>query len=158
GDPAALERLFVAFYPRILKIAEVRLGRRLTTLFDPADIAQSVFGRALRSLPRYEDRGPGSFGAWLEAIVNSTIREKARWVDAGKRSSHSEDTLPAEELPANSTQGPSGLASRREEVESLHLAMKSLTDHERRTVEVRMFLSLKGAEAAEVLGVSEEAA
>src|SRR5262245_44866260 len=85
GDREAGGRLFLAFYPGVLRVASVRLGTRLRPFVDAGDIAQSVFGRAYRGLPRFEDRGPGSFPAWLEEIVERTIREKARWLAAEKR-------------------------------------------------------------------------
>ena len=159
GDRAALETLFAAFYARVIRVAEVRLGRRLRQVLEPADIAQSVFGRALRGLPRYDDRGPGSFGTWLEAIVETTIREKARLLAAEKRGACKTEESPltgAEQ--AASTRSPSRLAEKEEDVARLHEAMKTLTNHERRTVEVRAFLGLHGSAAAEALGVSEAAA
>jgi len=159
GDRAALEALFLAFYPRVIRIAEVRLGTRLRRSLEPADIAQSVFGRALRGLPRFEDRGPGSFGAWLEAIVESTIREKARLLAAGKRGANERPDSPLTGAePAASSRNPSRLAEREEDVVRLHRAMQTLTEHERRMVEVRMFLGLHGRAAAEAMGVSQAAA
>jgi RNA polymerase sigma-70 factor (ECF subfamily) len=157
GDREAAQALFVAFYPRVLRIAEIRLGRRLRRLFDAADIAQSVFGRAYRSLPGFKDEGPGSFLSWLDAIVEHTVRDKARWFEADRRGGSRREVGPLTgKESAPSSASPSRLAERAETIERFHRAMKTLTPRERATVEVRKFLGLRGAEAAHALGVSEE--
>jgi RNA polymerase sigma-70 factor (ECF subfamily) len=158
GDREAMETLFLAFYPRVLRVAAVRLGKRMRPLLDASDVAQSVFGRAYRGLPRFEDRGPGSFGAWLEEIVERTIREKVRWFAAEKRGAGRRPPAPLSGSgPASSSRSPSKAAEKEEEIERLYEAMRVLTAHERRIVETRLLLGLKGAEAAEALGMSEAA-
>jgi RNA polymerase sigma-70 factor (ECF subfamily) len=157
GDRAALEALFARYYPRVLRIAEVRLGKRLRRLFEPTDIAQSVFGKAHRDLPRFVDRGPGSFGGWLEEIVECTIRGKARWLDAARRKESPPQARARHDAGASS-QTPSRLVSKKEDVEKLHDAMETLGERDRRAVEMRMFLGLRWSEVGGTLGLSEEAA
>ncbi|MCI0589711.1 MAG: RNA polymerase sigma factor [Planctomycetes bacterium] len=159
GDRGALESLFDAYYPRVLRVAEVRLGKRLRRLFDPHDIAQSVFGEAYRRLPRFVDRGPGSFGGWLEEIVECTIRAKARWIGAARRNQGARESGPRlEARPGASSRTPSRIAAKEEEVERLRGAMESLGERDRRAVELRMYLGLGWSEVGSVLGLSDEAA
>jgi RNA polymerase sigma-70 factor (ECF subfamily) len=159
GDRGAAEELFRSVYPRVLKIVEVRLGQRLRQVHDPADIAQSVFGRAYRRLPRFENRGAGSFAAWLESIIECTIRDKARWLDAAKRpAGRKAGTRILRDRAAPSGASPSRAAESREEVERLHDLMRTLTDRERKVIELRLFLGLRGREVSEAIGVAHEAA
>ncbi|MCI0586024.1 MAG: sigma-70 family RNA polymerase sigma factor [Planctomycetes bacterium] len=157
GDRAATEDLFLAFYPRVLKVAQVRIGSRLRNLFEPADIAQSVFGRAYQGLPRFVDRGPGSFAAWLDDILDCTIRDKARWLGARRRDGGAMTRLPAA-MPGATSASPSRRAAEGEQLERLHRAMEGLSERERRAVELRMFLDLPWSEVAQALGASDEAA
>jgi RNA polymerase sigma factor (sigma-70 family) len=159
GDREALEALCVSFYPRVLRIAEVRLGRHLRRVYEPTDIAQSVFGRAYRALPRFIDRGPGSFGGWLEEIVGKTILEKARWLAAARRrEGPPESGARPEGDPGRNSRTPSQLVAMREDVERLHEAMRKLDQRDRRAVELRQFLGLPWSEVGGALGTTEEAA
>jgi len=156
GDREALEALCVFYYPRVLRIAEVRLGRHLRRVYEPTDIAQSVFGRAYRALPRFIDRGPGSFGAWLEEIVGKTILEKARWLGAARRREGPPESVARPE--AGSGRTPSQLVAMKEDVERLHEAMRQLDRRDQRAVELRQFLGLPWSEVGGALGTTEEAA
>jgi RNA polymerase sigma-70 factor (ECF subfamily) len=159
GDREALESLFDHYYPRVLRVAELRLGERLRRLFDPTDIAQSVFGQAYRRLPRFTDRGPGSFGGWLETIVECTIRSKARFLNAARRLDHPPASAPdLDARAASSTGTPSRIAAKRENLERLREALERLGPEERRVVELRMFLGLKWSEVGSTVELSAEAA
>jgi RNA polymerase sigma-70 factor (ECF subfamily) len=158
-DRDAAERLFRSIYPRVLRIVEVRLGRRLRRHFEPDDIAQSVFGRAYRKIPRFEDRGPGSFVAWLDEIIECTIRDKARWLAAAKRSDGSSGgSRVAKSRAAPSSTDPVQVAQKGEQLAELRQAMQGLTERERKVIELRLFVGLRGTEVSDAMGITHELA
>ena len=85
GDDDALRELFVRYYPIVVRIAELRLGRRIRGRIDAEDVAQETLLEAFRSLSRFRHRSEGGFRNWLSTILEHNVRDLGRRQDAGKR-------------------------------------------------------------------------
>ena len=106
----------------------------LRTRCDTGDITQSVFGDALRELPRFEDRGEAAFRGWLVTLVRNKLRTKARrqTLSDGRRrelrlSTSAGMLLPVHEPP------PDAAAADRDDAARLNRLLGSL-DPEQRAV------------------------
>jgi len=80
GDRKAFEVLAARHRPRLERLVEERLGRRLKTRLSAEDVLQETFLRALRSLGRFECRegdAGASFLRWLSGIAVRVILEEA---------------------------------------------------------------------------------
>src|SRR5438270_14026453 len=68
GEPWALERFYSAHQPQVYALCRKLLGRAA----DAEDVAQTVFVRAFRELPRF--RGESAVKTWLYRIaVNESL-------------------------------------------------------------------------------------
>jgi RNA polymerase sigma-70 factor (ECF subfamily) len=76
GDTKATEALFARYLPRVGRMVALHLGVPRHALPAAAeDIVQDAIVRALRSLPQFEVRSPGSFAAWLARIVENCVQQ-----------------------------------------------------------------------------------
>jgi RNA polymerase sigma-70 factor, ECF subfamily len=114
--------------------------------FSPAeaeDLTQEVFLRAIRSLPRFEDRGV-PFAAYLLQIARNLARDRWR---AGSRS-----PLPADDVPdqALAEPGPEGLAIDAARRETLLAALDLLSADHRLVLRLRILEGRRTSEVAEL--------
>jgi RNA polymerase sigma factor (sigma-70 family) len=88
GDFAAEERLFARFRATLLERARRHPRMRpIARAHEPDDVVNEVFGRALASgmLRQFEDRGHGSLEAALGKVLDNTLVDLARRMNAEKR-------------------------------------------------------------------------
>ena len=127
-----------------------------------SDVIQESFLVAFRRLAEFEDRGDGSFDAWLRKILDFKIREEARrYLRREKRAAGREvsrDQRKATGEFPGEHETPSIHAARREEHEAVLCAMKELRTDDREVLRLVHEEGLTVAEAAEHLGRSTEAA
>src|SRR5262249_17397953 len=135
------------YYPIAIRIAELRLGRRLRGNVEAEDIAQSALVDVFRGLDHFDAaRSDGAFRHWLATIVENNIREHFRPARALKRGGGAERLLadlpwdaysPAlrhDGQPAPDAT-PSALASARElEARIEHVLMNVLQDPYREVI------------------------
>jgi RNA polymerase sigma-70 factor (ECF subfamily) len=95
GDVDALNALFERYYEIMLDMARRRLGARLRSKEDPADLAQTTFREAHRDFGSYQYRGAGSLLSWLIQILSNKIRDRAEFYSAGKRDLSKERSMEA---------------------------------------------------------------
>jgi RNA polymerase sigma-70 factor (ECF subfamily) len=167
GDVASLNRLFERYYGTMLDMARRRLGPRLRSKEDPADLAQTTFREAHRDFKSYNYRGEGSLLAWLIQILQNKIRDKAEFYSAGKRDLSKERAM---EGPKN------GEGERRifepsaddltvtmqvqqgEDFDLLRKALEELTDVHRQAITLVFFQGMSLRQAGEEMeGRSEDA-
>ncbi|MBN1422681.1 MAG: sigma-70 family RNA polymerase sigma factor [Planctomycetes bacterium] len=164
GESAPLDRLFRRVGRRLMALISVRMSQRLRSLMEPEDVLQEVYIEALRQLPRFEDRGPGSFYAWLAAVAVNRIRNLEQFAGAGKRDPYKEMRLrgpgdtsdamrgfaadPAADLPS-----PSQVAIRWEAFDQVRAALEQLPARERDVIVHRYLQGESTAETAEVLSL-----
>ncbi|TDJ65836.1 MAG: sigma-70 family RNA polymerase sigma factor [Planctomycetota bacterium] len=93
GDFSALDRLFERYYPRVLRIVNVRLGRELARYVESEDILQETFIAAVNAFDQFEMRDESSLIVWLSKIAENQIRRVAAHEEALKRDRYRERAL-----------------------------------------------------------------
>jgi DNA-directed RNA polymerase specialized sigma24 family protein len=78
GDERAFEALFERYMARIRRGIARALPGAVHRKISISDVVQEARIVAMRRLGDFEDRGPGSFGAWLSKIVEVKIHEAVR--------------------------------------------------------------------------------
>ena len=158
ADDAALERLveearggdaeaFAAIFDRYHEPVYRFIASRIHRPADAEDLTQLVFVKALEALPRYESRGV-PFGGWLFRLARNTVIDHVR--------THRE-TADLEQVfdRVDQDRGPDEWAMTRQELESVRVALASLTDEQREAIALRYFAGLSAKEAATAMGKQE---
>jgi RNA polymerase sigma-70 factor (ECF subfamily) len=140
GNPEAFGRIFDAYAGPIHRFIASRVNRPS----DAEDLTQLVFVKALEALPRYEARGI-PFGGWLFRLARNAIIDQVR-----TRRDHL--SLVAAATRATEDASPEAMASLRDDVERVALALTELTDDQREVIELRFFAGLSVHETADVMG------
>ena len=140
GNPEAFGRIFDAYVGPIHRFIASRVNRPS----DAEDLTQLVFVKALEALPRYEARGI-PFGGWLFRLARNAIIDQVR-----TRRDHL--SLVAAATRATEDASPEAMASLRDDVERVALALTELTDDQREVIELRFFAGLSVHETADVMG------
>jgi len=158
ADDAALERLvdearggdaeaFAAIFDRYHEPVYRFIASRIHRPADAEDLTQLVFVKVLEALPRYESRGV-PFGGWLFRLARNTVIDHVR--------THRE-TADLEQVfdRVDQDRGPDEWAMTRQELESVRVALASLTDEQREAIALRYFAGLSAKEAATAMGKQE---
>jgi RNA polymerase sigma-70 factor, ECF subfamily len=168
GDDRARQALLIRFHDRLIRMAAVRLDRRLAPRIDPADIVQEALLEASRDLSDYLRDRPLPFHAWLRQYVNQRISKLHRHhLGAQRRSIRREEAadwhlpdessaLLAERLIARES-SPSQRLLREELRVRVQAALDRLGPRDREVIILRHLEQLSTAETAEVLGITESA-
>src|SRR4051794_14773472 len=170
GDRQALSALLERHRDRLRRMVELRLDWRLQARIDASDILQDAFLEVATRLDEYL-RGPElPLFLWLRLVVGQRLATVHRhhlgtqMRDAGREVSLYRDALPAASSAALAGQllgrqtSPSQAAVRAERAIRLQEALNTLDPVDREVLALRHFEQLTAAEAARVLGISEEAA
>lgn len=146
-DPEAFGLLYERYVGRIYRYLYYRTGNQE----DAEDLTARTFYRALKSLPRYQDRGL-PFGAWLYRIAHNVV---ANWLrDRSRR------PVVALEALGNSVSrehGPPEALEALEERELLLQAVRCLPPERQELLILKFVEGLSNAEIGAVMGRSEGA-
>jgi RNA polymerase sigma factor (sigma-70 family) len=164
--PSPLERLVVQHLSEIRSFV-ARRGRDLIDREDLDDLVQGVVVAALRSAPSFRYRGPGQLVAWLYLIAGRYLSERRRFWAARRRkgmrplritsSGSSTVASGARVNPPATGPGPSTVAGRREEIDSVLKAIAALSARDQEVLR----LWKEGFDTQEMshyLGISRDAA
>jgi RNA polymerase sigma-70 factor (ECF subfamily) len=170
GDPDALEAFFLHHRRRLRAMVELRLDWSLRGRLDPSDVLQDAYIDLARRVGEYvrDPRVPPF--VWLRLVVaerlinlhrhhlGAQMRDPAREVSLyrGAMPGASSAALAAHLLGQHTS--PSEAALRAERTLKLQEALNALDPIDREVLALRYFEQLSRSEAAEVLGISEEAA
>lgn len=164
GDQKALNELFGRYYPRVKRIASIRLGRQLRRHLDSEDIAQRTFIGAVGAFNKFEMRNERSLIHWLGKIAEHQIRDAADFHHAQKRDSRREVALAAVRDAQESGEivyepiekGPQPLEGlvQNENAEAVLEALNDLRDRYREVIIVRQFEGSDWATVADIVGVA----
>jgi RNA polymerase sigma-70 factor (ECF subfamily) len=160
GDAAAFKALLARVEPAVRARVERRLPAALRRKVSVDDVLQEARLVAFRRLSEFEDRGPGSFAAWLVRIAELKLREAVRrWLGTAKRGREvSRGARPATDAFAARGPSPSEVAVASELKARATKAMDALSDDHRRVLELVQVEGLPLAEAAARMGRSADAA
>lgn len=166
----ALAELFVQQRDRLRRMVEVRLDRRAAGRVDASDVLQETFLEAERRLKQYLADPPMSPFLWLRFLVSHRLMAvHRRHLGVQMRSAKREVSLHRRFLaPTDSTSlsqhlvgrltSPSLAAVRGEMHERLRELIDSLEPLDREILSLRHYEELTNREAAQELGITEEAA
>ena len=168
GDPGAREELLARFRPRLSRMVNVRMDRRLAPRVDSSDIVQEALAEADRHLDDYLRDRPLPFYPWLRRLAWERLVAAARQhIRAEKRSLVREEPweppLPDESEAAlidrltGSGTSPSGRLRRKEDRDRVRTALAALDPQDREVLVLRFLEQLSTQEAATVLGITEGA-
>jgi len=78
GDEAAARELFERHLPALRAKARARLPAALRGKVGASDVVQEAWLAAFLDLAGFEDRGDGSFAAWLRTILERRVADEVR--------------------------------------------------------------------------------
>jgi RNA polymerase sigma-70 factor (ECF subfamily) len=170
GDAEALGDLFSQHRERLRRMVQVRLDRRLQGRIDPSDVLQESYVEVTRALAAYLKDPVLPFFLWLRMITGRKLQALhrrhlgAKSRDAGREVSLYRGALPQASSVSLAAQllgrltTPSVAAVRAELQVRIQEALNSMDEIDREILALRHFEQLSNAEAAQVLGLSEQAA
>jgi RNA polymerase sigma-70 factor (ECF subfamily) len=170
GDAEALGDLFSQHRERLRSMVQVRLDRRLQGRIDPSDVLQESYVEVARALAAYLKDPVLPFFLWLRMITGRKLQALhrrhlgAKSRDAGREVSLYRGALPQASSVSLAAQllgrltTPSVAAVRAELQVRIQEALNSMDETDREVLALRHFEQLSNAEAAQVLGLSEQAA
>ena len=144
-SPRAFEVLYDRHGGAAFSLAYRMVGNRVTA----EDITQEAFLSIWRSRLRY-DQARGSVRTWVLGIVHN------RAIDALRRGTVHErrrETLEGVEERHEAKERTDVEAARREEARSVHSALETLPEDQRRTIELAYFGGFSHSQIAEMLGM-----
>src|SRR5215472_10659982 len=169
GDQAALNELFARHRPRLRRMVELRLDRRLQPRIDASDVIQEAYVEAVTRLDEYLRAPSYPLFLWLRLLVGERLLKLHRhhlgtqMRDAGLEVSIYRGALPAASSAALAAQllgkhtSPTEAAIRAEQILRVQEAINALDPIDREIIALRNFEELSRAEAAVALGIEESA-
>jgi RNA polymerase sigma-70 factor (ECF subfamily) len=169
GDRQALATLFDQHRDRLRRMVELRLDPRLRSRFNASDLVQEVFLDVARDLNAYLADPKLPLLLWLRVHVGrrlTTLHRQhlgTRMRDAGLEISLYQGALPEASSAALASMllgrhaSPTQAAQRAERILRVQEALNSLDPVDREVLALRHFEQLGRAEAAQVLGITQEA-
>lgn len=170
GDSGALGEVFSHHRPRLRRMVQLRLDRRLQGRIDPSDVLQEAYLEVARSLADYLANPAIPFYLWVRMITGRKLQALHRHHlgthvrDAGREVSLHRGILPqassvslAEQLLGRYAT-PSQAALKAELQIRVQEALNGMDAIDREILALRHFEELSNAETAQVLGLSEVAA
>lgn len=161
GDAEALHALFREHGEHLRGRIQRHLSPMILRKVSAADILQEAHLVAHRRIAEFEDRGAGSFGAWLARIVDLKMREVLRkYVGTDKRGARDEvsrNARPSTAAIAGHEPTPSAAAMAAEMQERVREALEKLPPDYRQVIHLVQQDGLTMAEAAARMGRSSGA-
>jgi RNA polymerase sigma-70 factor (ECF subfamily) len=171
GDGAALAELFGRYRKRLRQMVRLRLDRRLHGRVDPSDVLQEAYLDYAQKLPDYTRERPElPFYLWLRLVtgerllrihrhhLGTLMRDADREVSLyrGALPQASSESLAAQLLGRITTASQAVI---RAEIQlQLQQALNQMDPADREIITLRHFEELSNAEAAQVLGITQQAA
>lgn len=169
GDEEAFVELFTRHRPRLKRILEFRMDRRLKGREDASDVLQEVFLDAQKRMRHFVAKPQLSFFVWLRQLTHQRlIDEHRRHVEARMRTARQEVSLQRPVASATSVSlsraliaqltSPSQQLEFAELVAQVAAALERLDPIDREVLALRHFEELKNSEVAQLLGIKQAAA
>ena len=168
GDDEAVNALLAGYRERLRRMVSSRLDTRLAARLDPSDIVQDTLLAAATGLPAYVRDQPMPFYPWLRRLALQRLVDlQRRHLGAQGRTVFRE----VPHLPVNDSTvhdlarhllaeapGPHSAAVAAEQDGRLRRALDALEETQREVLLLHYVENLSLAEAAEVLGITADAA
>jgi RNA polymerase sigma-70 factor (ECF subfamily) len=164
GDHEALAELWAHHRERLLRHVERRLARVpvMRRVGDEEDIVQAVYFEAVRDLPNYVARAPRPDAyVWFVGLARRQLGSCFEtYLDAKKRNLRGQQSLPdaADDFLVDHAPDPVERAIANEETERLEASLSRLPPRDRQILKMACLEMRTLREAAESIGISEDAA
>jgi RNA polymerase sigma-70 factor (ECF subfamily) len=149
GGDRELGDLLERIRPRLVMWAAARLSQQMRTKVEPEDVVQDVLVAVHKDFREFKGRDPAAFFKWVFTIGEHRIRDLVDHFGALKR------RLPEPQSFSQTT--PSTAASRTEQVRKMMEALQRLSEEHRQAIVLLKIEERSSADAALVLGRSENA-
>lgn len=170
GDHNALAELFSQHRDRLWRMVTFRMDPRLHGRVDADDVLQEAWLSAVQRIDHFLIDASRSIFVWFRLITSQTLVDIHRRhlgtqkrsagvefsIDRGWSSSSTSSSLSFHLL--DDLTSPSEAALREEMSQKLNQALSEMKDIDREVLALRHFEQLSNREAAQVLGISEQAA
>ncbi len=169
-DKEALGELFTRYAPRLRRLVQLRLDRRLQGRIDVSDVLQESYLDILKSFHNYTRQPDRPFFVWLRCIVIRTLLDlHRRHLGAQARDACRELSLNQGYCPeatsavlaahlVGTLTTPSETIMRAERKAALENGINHMDPIDREVLALRHFEQLSNMETAQVLGISTSAA
>ncbi len=163
GCSQSLEKLICECQPYLLAIANGELDNQISPKVGASDIVQNSILSAQRCIADFRGENRAELLAWLRGILMKDLQQTRRHYHAEKRHVDRERPMRDDSLSVDRSRfvdggdSPSTAAVRQEQEDLLHQAMKSLSEDERRVIELRNWQRLPFAEIGDAIGRSPDA-
>ncbi|MEM7204608.1 MAG: RNA polymerase sigma factor [Planctomycetota bacterium] len=163
GDHAAIQHLIAQHLPPLEAFLRLRAGAELRRRESVSDLVQSVCREALQDIAEIDYRGDAEFRNWLFLLATRKILDRHKFYGRDRRDVRREQHLTSGHGAAEllrcygAIASPSRIASAREELERLELAVGELPELQRDAVAYVKLLGLPYEQVAQRMGRSESA-
>jgi RNA polymerase sigma-70 factor, ECF subfamily len=161
GDSAAFETLVARYRDRLKADARRQLPAALRGRLSSADVVQDCLLAALRGIASFDDRGSGSFGRWIRAILEHKVRDEIRDHLGRARRSVNREVRPASTHDgvsvADRAPSPGSQVGHRESLALVAVALATLPELQQALLRLVHEGGMTVARAAEQLGRSPDA-
>ncbi len=169
GDRATLAALCHSMKERLRGIVRERLNRRLSGRLDDDDVLQEIYLQAEARLMHFNGQADDEAEGWLILVSKQTVidihrRHLAAQVRDLRRELRPGDVANSVSQPSSWLFGSAGLTSpsqivaRDERQHWLHGILDSLPENDREIILLRHFVECSNSDAAEILGLTPQAA
>lgn len=161
GDSAAFDTLVARYRDQLKAQARRQLPAALRGRLSSADVVQDCLLAALRAIESFDDRGSGSFGRWIRAILEHKVRDEIRNHLGCARRSVNREVRPTSThdrgTVADRAPSPGSQVGQRESVALVAVALTSLPESQQALLRLVHEGGMTVAAAAEQLGKSPDA-
>jgi len=167
GDRVAVGRLLMLFDGRLRRRMARKITPNLQAVLSAEDVLQETYIEAYRHVGTFQPRGPDSFYRWLAAIAEHKLLDAGKALRAAKRPprrrarpiapDRSSSLLGLVELADGKGRTPSGIASRKEAVQAVQVALAALPPACREALWLRHIEGEPVKDVAAAMGRTERA-
>lgn len=169
ADARALADAFARHRPRLWRMVQFRIDRRMAGRADPDDVLQESYLAAAKRLEHYAGDGFTSPFLWLRMVVQQTLvdvhrrhlgaamRDAAREVPVAGRYPQATSASLAIQLVGDRT-SPSQAAARGEMLDTVQSAIAAMNPVDQEILALRHFEELTNLEVARTLRIEPKAA
>ena len=170
GDPDALATLFREHEPRLRRMIELKLDRRIRARLSVSDVVQESYIEYAESFPRYKRQGDIPFYLWLRTVairklselqrrhLGTAARQVSREVRLQCNAEPNTSSFSLAEFFVASITSPSQAAMRMELQVRIQCVLNDMDAADREVLSLRHFEQLTNNEVAQVLELSAAAA
>ena len=162
GDRVALSELLLAHSDVLRRQVSQLLSQEACEAVSADDILQQTFVRAALAIATFQERGAGSFSAWLRTIAGNLVRDvqkrrrRERRAFSKDAADEQASSAPGLDHLAADTTSPSMCVHRHDSVRKLRVALSQLPDEQREVIQ-RHYLQHQSLEqVAQAMGRTKD--